>query len=539
MPKTTMNGDRAFAYGALEAGVKVVTSYPGSPSSGTIDALVELTHEENVHIEWSTNEKVAFEMGIGASLAGRRALVCMKSVGMNCVVDPLMALNLTGVLAGMVVLLGDDPGAYGSQNDQDTRPIASFAEVPLLEPATPADAKSMMVEAFELSERIGTLVIVRETRSFSRQEGEVEFATAPYDQARLDMRREACRWVPYPANAVQMHAELHEKLNAVQSWANDSRWNVTHGEGQQGIIGVGFAHTKLLDVVGEQQGRFRILKLGTIYPPPDRILSEFLKECDEVLVAEENEPFVETQSKVIAYDHGLQTKVCGKLTGHISREGELFRWQIQSGLERFAEGFTPAQSYSSEGEADERPFRKNNCAACPFLEIVETLVDVGRELGQNPILTGDPGCLVRASHLLDAKYAMGGASALAQGMVRAGVNERVVAFFGDSAFFHTAIPALINSVYQKTPVFMVVLDNAATVTSGFQPNPGSGRDIRGRSVDRLSIEGIAAACGVDVVSTVGPDFSDNELREAFRQGLESIEIALLGVRQRCEPASEK
>ena len=169
MPPEILNGEQALARGALEAGVRVVTGYPGSPSSGAFEALLAATRPEDVYIEWSTNEKVALEVAIGASLAGRRALVCVKSVGMNVLMDPLLAVNLTGVNAGLVILLGDDPGAYGSQNDQDTRAAVAFAEVPLLEPATPREAKTMMLHAFDLSEEHATVVVVRETRSFAQR----------------------------------------------------------------------------------------------------------------------------------------------------------------------------------------------------------------------------------------------------------------------------------------------------------------------------------------------------------------------------------
>ena len=165
----TLNGDQAMAYGALASGVKLVASYPGSPSSGTVETLIELAKDHDIYVEWSSNEKVAIEMGIGASIAGRRALVCAKSVGMNLMIDPLMALNLTPVKGGLVILLGDDPGAYGSQNDQDTRPLALMLEMPMMEPASPAEGYDMMQEAFAVSEEFNTAVIIRETRSFTQQ----------------------------------------------------------------------------------------------------------------------------------------------------------------------------------------------------------------------------------------------------------------------------------------------------------------------------------------------------------------------------------
>jgi indolepyruvate ferredoxin oxidoreductase alpha subunit len=184
-----LNGDQAMAYGALSSGVKLVTSYPGSPSSGTVEALIELGKEHNLYVEWSSNEKVAMEMGIGASIAGRRALVCSKSVGLNVMIDPLMALNLTPVNGGLVILLGDDPGGYGSQNDQDSRPLAASVEMPMMEPEGPAEAYAMMREAFALSEKFQTAVIIRETRSFIQQEESVSVSDEPYEESDIGFIR--------------------------------------------------------------------------------------------------------------------------------------------------------------------------------------------------------------------------------------------------------------------------------------------------------------------------------------------------------------
>ncbi|MCZ6793860.1 MAG: thiamine pyrophosphate-dependent enzyme [Planctomycetota bacterium] len=553
----TLSGDAALARGAREAGVRVVTGYPGSPSSGVLEALLETTRPEDVHVEWSTNEKVALEVAIGSSLAGGRALVCVKSVGMNVLVDPLMALNLTGVNAGLVILLGDDPGAYGSQNDQDTRPLASFAEIPLVEPSTPAAGREMMAAAFELSERFRTAVIVRETRSFSRAEGDVPTGSGTPPPPRLSLPREPGRFVPYPRNAVAMHRELHEKLERLGDWAETSPWNVAAGRGRRGIITAGFVDAKLRDVIGDgggdggddgggdddggdgggegaPDGGPRRLRLGTLYPLPERLVTDFLAGCDEVLVLEENEPFVETQVREVAHRHGVAVPVRGKLTGHVAREGELYRWQIQEALAGYLDRFTPRRAFTAAGEPDERPFRKDHCAGCPYLHIVELLEEVGRELGGDPVLVGDPGCVVQAAERLAAKYALGSAAAIVQGMRRAGLPERPVAVFGDSSFFHTGLPALINAIHNETPVLLVVLDNSATVTSGFQPNPGSGRGARGGAAPRLSIEAIAGACGVSFVRTLGPEASDDELRHAFREGLALDDHGLIVIRKPCE-----
>ena len=505
-----------MAYGALSSGVKLVTSYPGSPSSGTVETLIGLAKKHSFYVEWSSNEKVAMEMGIGASIAGRRALVCTKSVGLNAMIDPLMALNLTPINGGLVILLGDDPGAYGSQNDQDSRPLADLLEMPMLEPASPAEGYAMMQEAFDISEKFNTAVIIRETRSFTQQKEPVQVSDDSYRQTNLGLVREPWRFVPVPLNAVEKHRDLHKRIEAIGKWADSSPFNEAIGTGRKGIVSAGFAHRKLLDVVGnENPGEFRLLKLGVLYPLERKIIARFLKDCEEVLILEEIEPYIETRIKAIASDAGCRTRIYGKQSQHLSQEGELFRWQIQHALTEFIPGFKPLKDY---------------CAACQYDKILDRLEEAAESLGQKPVLIGDPGCLVTVADRLDAKYALGSAVSVADGLSKAGINERAVALFGDSSFFHSTLPAICNAVHNRSNVLMVVLDNKATATSGFQVNPGVGKDAMGQDVPALDIEHIARACGVKHVFTSGPDDLDSKLKDTFREALSHHELTLIIIR---------
>jgi indolepyruvate ferredoxin oxidoreductase alpha subunit len=534
MPLQTVTSPLALAHGALVSGVRVVASYPGSPSSETVAALIDLAGPHGIHVEWSSNEKVAMEIGIGASIAGRRALVGTKSVGMNVMLDPLMALNLTPVHGGLVILLGDDPGGYGSQNDQDTRPLAPMLEMPWLEPATPADAFAMMRAAFELSEQLHTAVVVRNTRSFVQQAGAIDLPGGPYPQPDLGPVRETWRFVPVPRNVVEKHRALHERLALMEKWADESPFNRIEGVGDRGIIAAGFAHRKLLDVLGDApRDDVRVLKLGVLFPLPRDIISRFLSGCREVLLLEENEPYLEVQIKALAHDLSWHGRILGKATGHTRREGELFRWQIQQALARFLPGFVPGRPYLEADEASERPRRENYCAGCRFGAIVDALKEAAARLGQDPVLVGDPGCLAPVGDRIDAKFAMGSAVGVADGLVRAGIRERAVALFGDSSFFHMTMPAIANAVHHRSDILMVVLDNGSTVTTGFQPNPGQPRDALGRPAPALDIERIARAIGVESAVTVGPDDLDARLPEVFREGLSRRGLALIVVRTPC------
>jgi len=531
MIQKILNGDEALAYGALLSGVKLVTSYPGSPSSGTVEALIDLAKSHNIYVEWSSNEKVAMEMGIGASIAGRRALTCVKSVGMNAMIDPLMALNLTPVNGGLVILLGDDPGGYGSQNDQDSRPLATLLEMPMMEPATPAEGYAMMQEAFRISEQYRTAVIIRETRSFSQQEESVPVSEEPYPEANIGIVREPYRFVPVPKNAVEKHRGLHNTIKSLVEWADGAPFNKILGKGTKGILCAGFTQRKLLDVFGDKDPEeFRLFKLGVLYPLPKKIIAEFLMSCEEVLVIEEIEPYVESSLKAIAFDIGCTAKIYGKQSQHLSQEGELFRWQIQSTLKKFIPGFIPERDFSKKNEDKEKPRKKDFCRDCRYDIVLDKLEEAAEGLGQKPVLVGDPGCLVTVADKLDAKYAIGSAISVADGLSKVGISERAVAIFGDSAFFHTSIPAICNVVHNRSNILMVVLDNKATATSGFQPHPGVARDAMDREAPALDMSQIAHACGVQNVHTVEQDHIDSTLKETFRAALSQSDLTLVIVR---------
>ena len=528
-----LNGDQAMAYGALASGVKLVASYPGSPSSGTVERLIELARDYDIYVEWSSNEKVAIEMGIGASIAGRRALVCAKSVGMNLMIDPLMVLNLTPVKGGLVILLGDDPGAYGSQNDQDTRPIALMLEMPMLEPASPAEGYSMIQEAFAMSEELKTAVIIRETRSFTQQVESMPLAEKLYPKTNLGYEREPSRFVPVPKNAVEKHKELHARLLKLGQWADSTPYNQISGAGTRGVVAAGFAYQKLIDIVGKEASKdFRVLKLGTHYPLPEKTISKFLAGCVEVLILEENEPFVETQIKALAYDLDAHMKISGKLSGHVTREGELYRWQIQQALEIFLPGFVPAKSYIQENEAEEIPKKESYCTDAGYDEVLDALNAAAESVGQKLVLVGDPGCLVTVAERLDAKYAIGSAIGVADGLSKVGIDERAVALFGDSAFFHTSIPALFNAVHNRSDILMVVLDNKSTASTGHQPHPGMDKNAMGHDAPALSMEQIARTCGVEYVHSVDFNDLDSKLINVFRETLGTRELTLVIVQTR-------
>ena len=538
----TITGGQALAFGAARAGVGCITAYPGSPSSATVAALVELLRGgagAGCHLEWSANERVALEVAIGACLGGRRSLVCTKSVGMNVMVDPLMALNLTPLSAGMVIILGDDPGAYGSQNDQDTRALADLLELPMVEPATPRGGLEMVEAAFGASERYAMPVVVRVTRSFDtchEDAGNAAGSEVVWEVRPGRVEREALRYVPYPGNAVAKHRELHRRLPLAAQWVADAAFNRVAATAPprpaavgdaRGIVSAGFCTRKLADVIGATTAGVGLLELGGIYPLPADPVSAFLAAHDEVLVLEENEPYLEQRIAALAHTSGLSTRVRGKLTGEVPRCGELYRWQIAAAVAGFAPELPVNARYTAAGEQAERPPRKNHCAGCPFDQLVDAVQEWLQAAGRDAWLVADPGCLAAEAPRLGAKYAIGSAVAVADGLLRAG--QDAVALFGDSAFFHAALPALCNAYAQGANLAAIVADNAGSVTTGRQPHPGTGRSALGSPAPRLDMLAIARACGASHASRVHL----SELPDALPAALDGPGVRVLVVDAPC------
>ena len=516
-----LSGEQALAYGAWAAGVRVVTGYPGSPSSGAVTHLLTISTPDEVHIQWSANEKVAFETALGASLTGQRALVCMKSVGLNVALDPLMTANLTGVRGGLVILVGDDPGAWASQNEQDSRYLAAFVELPLLEPASPAEGTTMIADAFDLSEEMGLPVMLRETRDFSRQCGRVPpLPRAPSRPS--DFTPEGLKWVSLPFNVVANHRRLHERLTEVSARFDASRFNSVDGQGSTGIVAAGFAHAKLLEALPEGiPADMSVLKLGTIHPLPEEFLTAFLADKGEILVIEETEPLLEKGLRALAQRRGLSLDIQGKQTGHLPREGALTAEQIRAVIARLRGEALPALVVAS-GQAAARPSQQGLCEGCFYIPLFAALRDALFELGLQAVVCADPGCCIRIHQapfeMLHVKHSMGSAIGLASGLWLAGVDALPIALVGDSSFLHSGINGLLSAVASGVDMLVLILDNGSAALTGGQPHPGSGRDARGSRARAVQLEELLAACGVEHLDTIDPTdrpSASGELRAAL------------------------
>ncbi len=528
-----LTGDQAIAQGAYEADVRVVTGYPGSPGTKVLTGILELYKDDTErHIEWSVNEKVAFETALGASIGGDRAMVCLKSVGMNITIDPIMTANLTGINAGLVILLGDDPGALLSQNEQDTRLIFDFLELPLLEPASPQEAKNMIIEAFNISEKFQTIVVVREIRSLSVMREGVQLSDEiPHIKPKGFIRQKNL-WISTTFNVLDNHNKLHKKLDKIEQNFNASSFNIViNKDAKEYIITAGFTYHKLIDAFQQEFGTktpdgFAVLKLGTIFPFPKNLVKEFLKNADKVLVLEDNEPYIENKVKEIANEEDINVKVLGKTTGHVTRIGELC---LEPGFWRLEKKIKALESDTSELE-------KTFCDNCPYTPTFEILSQVIAEIGENPAIIAEPGCAVRLNappfEMLDIKYSMGSAIGIASGLARSRSKVKPIAICGDSSFFHTGINALMNVIQNRADIFILVLDNSVSALTGYQPHPGSGYDIRNRKSVKIQIEDIARSCLVPFVAVTTPD-NPEDMHFTFRRCLTSDELSLVVVRKPC------
>jgi len=535
-----ISGAYALARGAIEAGVSLVTGYPGAPATAVVNSILELTSPDEVRVEWTSNEKVAIEMAFGASVGGMRSLLCVKGVGLNIALDPLMAFDLSGCNAGLVILVGDDPGGWGSQNEQDSRVLALAAEIPLLEPTSVSDARAAVRQAFQLSEEVGLPVIVRVTRALvlAKEAGlaEEEIQTTPPPS----FQREFMRWVVLPINVVPYHRRLIQRLDEVQARFENSPLNGMDGDGSQGVIAAGFAYQKLSNLLGGTvPPGLRFLRLGTFYPLPTGRVTTFLRTVESALVLEETAPLVERAVRAAAQGAGLTLPVYGRDTGHVPPTGELFAPHIAVALNRLL----PRLALPADGESGRpRPSRQPLCDGCPYISAFDALTEVIEQLGgrDEVIVVGDPGCMVRAQlppyKLMDVKNSLGSSIGMAAGVAlsssKRGVGKRVVALCGDSGFLHSGFSGLVDAARIGATMLVLLLDNGTTALSGGQPHPASRVDARGRPQRAVDLAALAREAGAGKVRLVDLDHGE-DIRAAIEMGMDFDGVAVVIARGRC------
>jgi indolepyruvate ferredoxin oxidoreductase alpha subunit len=520
-------GNEAIARGALEAGVGFASAYPGTPSSEIIGSLAEVAREMGVYVEWSVNEKVALEAATAASFAGVRAIVAMKQNGLNVASDFLMTLNLTGTNAGLVLVLCDDPSALSSSNEQDSRPIAKWADLPLLEPATFQEAKDMTKWAFELSEEIKNICLIRSVTRVSHARGDVRLGE-PMPPGRAERFAPTTLGQFTPMFPPLKHSLLHQKLNKAREIFESSPFNWYTGPERPELLivtcGSGWYYSlEAVKTLGLESS-VGILKMGTTWPLPEKLVQQHLARTDKVLVVEEIDPFLEGNLKELVADTSpaLGLTFYGKRSGHLPSFGELdpdrVMGAVSSVLGRERVALDP--DYAKKAQALTGSLVQTRmigfCPGCPHRATLWSVKPALKLDGRGGFVTGDIGCYTMGLgptgfFQLKTVQAMGSGTGLACGfgkLGKLGFSQPVLAVCGDSTFFHAAIPALINGVYNQSNFTLIILDNSATAMTGFQPHPGTGASAVGEPAPKVDLEGLCASLGVRVEVTDPFDLQD-------------------------------
>lgn len=517
-----------------------MASYPGTPSTEIAESLAKAARRRGIHVEWSTNEKVAYEVAYGASLAGVRSLMSTKHLGMNWIADPLIVSAYTGTNAGLVVAVADDTHPYSSQNAADSRYFSKLANIPCLEPSSPQEAKELTVEAFELSEKLSLPVLLRLTTRVSHTRADVTLGALSDERREPHFTKDCSRYVVIASVAQKRHAWLNVQMDKCREMAETFPWNTAEegAEGGLGIVTEGITYgyaveaAKNLGVLDDVS----ILKLGMANPLPSRFLTGFLKGVSKALVLEENEPILERDLKAIAYSSKLSVEILGRETGQVPRELELNPDVTGRAIEMVmgVDPPRPAEALQvAEGLSMQRtPYL---CAGCPHRASYHVIGEVLRKLGGGIVL-GDRGCYNQGVHpplnALDTCICMGASIGLANGFAKSGLKEPIVAVLGDSTFFHAGIPALINAVTNKSSFVTIVFDNSITAMTGHQPAPTTGLTAKGDSTKQMKVEDIAKAIGVEYVRVLDP-LDINESRQRLEEAIRRGELVLIVFRRPC------
>ncbi len=524
-------GNEAIARAALEAGVAVATTYPGTPASEIGDALARVAKDAGIYFEYSTNEMVATEVAIGAATSGVRALVSMKHVGLNVAADALMTFAYTGTRGGFVLVTADDPSCHSSQNEQDNRYFALLGGIPLLEPSSPQECYDMTKEAFELSEKLELPVIVRTTTRVSHVRGAVTVGEVKPGPKKNEFVKDPKRFVTVPAVAKERHLVLLQRLVEADKLASRSALNKVFRLGRsrrKGIITSSAAFNYVMDAAKALELSVDVLKLGFSHPLPSTLVSDFLKGHDMVVVVEELEPILETSVRALAQHDGIPSRILGKADGLFPRAHELNQRLVSSGLTRAFKASGGSLRKAAE-EHDELPLRPPVlCAGCPHSA---TYFAVNKATNRKAIFASDIGCytlgLEPPYSAADLLVCMGSSVGTAGGLAK--VNDQpVIAFIGDSTFFHAGIPGLINAVHHRHKFLLMILDNRTTAMTGHQPHPGSDRGVPGTEVTAVEIEDVVRGCGVKWLRVVDPydiKLTTDTVKEALKQEGVSVIVA--------------
>lgn len=557
-------GNEAITRGILEAGVSVASGYPGTPSTEIIENLSREAAARNLYVEWSTNEKVAMEVAAAGSLANLRSLCVMKQNGVNVASDFMLHLVYSGTRGGMVLVTCDDPGGLSSANEGESRHFARMLEIPLLEPGDLQEAKDIIPWAYDLSEALRTLVVVRSVTRISHASGMVRLGKLPAVEPKADFKwediaRDPCSGPVLSMPPVPKHAVHQEKMKQVYGHFEKSPFNTYRGPEKPELLiitsSVCYQYSKeAISLLGVQD-RVGLLKLGTTWPLPPELLNRYFHSTDRILVVEEVIPFLEDHIKALACDQAPEVEgktIHGKVDGTIPMAGELNPDLIAAGLGKILgipyQALTPEYSAKMKAlTADMVPVREAGfCPGCPHRASYWSIHQALKLDGRRGFVCGDIGCYAMARRscgyfTIKTLHSMGSGTGVASGFGKLGqfgMDQPVLAVCGDSTFFHAAMPALVNAVHNRSNITLVVMNNSGTAMTGFQPHPGLKVNAVGEEVPSVDIAALCRAMGAKV--EVRDPFDIEDTRKTVSRMIEDREgVKVLVLEQLCALSPEK
>ena len=501
--------NEAIARGVLEAGVRLVALYPGTPSSEIGNNLTAMApHIPNFYFEFSTNEKVALEVAGAAAIAGVRSMMVCKGPGLNVAADPFFSLAYVGVRKGMVIVVADDPSMWSSQNENDSRYYALMGNMPMIEPADPIEAKSMLLEAYEFSEKLELPVLFRTTTRVNHTRAPVKFGKISPCPDKVEFEKEPFRFVPVPSVARKRHPWLLGQIKKARDLSEKSPLNFTEGKGDLGIITSGVSYNYVVEALSAMEIKAEILKLGITNPIPEKMITNFLNRHKQVMIVEELEPFLETHARRLAHLNKVDVEILGKEQDLFSRTYEYSPRIVMDALREITTCNTPINWNEIDKKARELPELPSRppllCAGCPHRATYYAIRTATRG---KAIYPSDIGCytlsIAPPLETADILFDMGSSITTACGLAEV-TDQDVVATIGDSTFFASGLPGIANAVYNQHRICLVVLDNRTTAMTGHQPHPGTGLTGMQKEVPPIDIAEVCRGLSVKYVKTVEP-----------------------------------
>ncbi len=581
MAKQMIMGNQAIALGALKAGVNLVAGYPGTPSSEIIEFISKYKSKTGTYVEWSVNEKAAAEVAAGASYAGSRTLITMKQVGLNVASDPVMCLSYVGVKGGMVIVSADDPGPISSQTEQDTRNFAQYSKLPCFDPSTPLEAYEMIQEAFELSEKYNTPVLLRPTTRVDHAYESMEFPELGPCRKPGEFEKDSKRWVIFPRASYLNHKRIFERNEkTLPEEFSKSKWNYVGGSlphapaaeassatpsprgsapNTPAFAAGGISYCYLMEaltLLGLKD--IPVLKIGTPYPFPKPLAEEFLKSHEQIVIFEELDPVIEENLIKIAGNARVNCQIRGKLDGTVPEAGELSVEIIKSIINTVIEPveITAEHNQSSMSAVVSTPSTSSGtattaapdlpvrppvlCAGCPHRGAFYAVKQAMK--GKKTVYCGDIGCYTLGNamplDMTDTCLCMGADITMAQGFYHNEPDRYCFSFIGDSTFFASGITGVVNAVYNQAKQTICILDNSTTAMTGHQPHPGTGMTMMGEIVEKISIEKILEAIGVSPIINVNP-FDQKAAVEAVQKASEAPGVSAVIFKAPCIAIAQK